>query len=474
MALTKATFRMTSGQVYNVMDFGATGNGTTDDTSSIQSAIDNMPDNGGRLFFPAGTYKVSSSLVLPSVGTELSRAVTKPIWFDGETFSNNNGFLGSLSDGPTTISYKGTGALFEMRLGNSSDTFFDGAFSNLTIIGDDTSGTSAIHCDHITRSTFFSNLMIRNFDTNILIDGEAFSSTFQNIRSQRATTACIRTIGKLNHVSFWNCLFDISEADVAVFENVGSGVNFYGCFFENAGTPTNAGYGLKIGGAALGGGFGAVNLHGCYFETNYQDILVQTGTSAVESNTLNLIGCWIYPYSKQSSSASIEVDGGITMIGNTFNDGQSTGVGIVGRVGSSKPNVFASGNKTDEIAQTMPLLFSGRNDFGAVTAINDGLGKDDNLAYYGTGFDTYLGDNAVFSQSDTAGSNIPLTMVQRNRANQLLTVQSRTETGSVIRTLVDESDVTTATRQGFIKVRIEDESGNITDGSYFVPFFSLT
>lgn len=45
----------------NVRDFGATGDGTTDDRASIQSAIDYCASNGGgAVFFPEGTYLIGS------------------------------------------------------------------------------------------------------------------------------------------------------------------------------------------------------------------------------------------------------------------------------------------------------------------------------------------------------------------------------------------------------------------------------
>lgn len=46
----------------NVKDFGAVGDGVTDDRSELQSAIDAIPDEGGVLFFPPGTYLISGRL----------------------------------------------------------------------------------------------------------------------------------------------------------------------------------------------------------------------------------------------------------------------------------------------------------------------------------------------------------------------------------------------------------------------------
>lgn len=42
----------------NVKDHGALGDGTTDDTAAIQAALDSVPDAGGHVHFPAGTYLV--------------------------------------------------------------------------------------------------------------------------------------------------------------------------------------------------------------------------------------------------------------------------------------------------------------------------------------------------------------------------------------------------------------------------------
>lgn len=47
--------------VYNVCDFGAMGDGTTDDTAAIQRAIDYITEhNGGTLFFPIGKYRLAT------------------------------------------------------------------------------------------------------------------------------------------------------------------------------------------------------------------------------------------------------------------------------------------------------------------------------------------------------------------------------------------------------------------------------
>lgn len=46
----------------NVMDYGAKGDAATDDSAAIQAAITALPLAGGRVYFPAGTYVLNSTL----------------------------------------------------------------------------------------------------------------------------------------------------------------------------------------------------------------------------------------------------------------------------------------------------------------------------------------------------------------------------------------------------------------------------
>jgi hypothetical protein len=85
MALTKVSFSMIDGAYLNVMDFGATGDGTTDDTAAIQAAItyaevSATPPSAAPgivgIYFPFGKYIITSAL-----------AVTKSLSFVGEGHS---------------------------------------------------------------------------------------------------------------------------------------------------------------------------------------------------------------------------------------------------------------------------------------------------------------------------------------------------------------------------------------------------
>jgi len=64
MALTKAHNRMIAGSYVNVLDYGAVGNGTTDDTAAIQAAF-TAAGIRSVVYFPPLTYSISSTITIP-------------------------------------------------------------------------------------------------------------------------------------------------------------------------------------------------------------------------------------------------------------------------------------------------------------------------------------------------------------------------------------------------------------------------
>ena len=71
-SFVQASILDTGGQLLNVKSCGATGNGTTDDTTAIQNCINTIASSsGGEVFFPKGTYRISATLVIKGHGVSL-------------------------------------------------------------------------------------------------------------------------------------------------------------------------------------------------------------------------------------------------------------------------------------------------------------------------------------------------------------------------------------------------------------------
>lgn len=60
--ILSATMAVSIEGIYLATDFGAVGNGKTDNTIAIQNAIDKAAITGGRVYVPPGKYLVKASL----------------------------------------------------------------------------------------------------------------------------------------------------------------------------------------------------------------------------------------------------------------------------------------------------------------------------------------------------------------------------------------------------------------------------
>lgn len=100
----------------NVKDFCAFGNGSADDTAAIQAAIDSIRDTGGVVYFPAGTYMISTQIALKTVTGHTYNNIT----LLGDGYASQikaSAAIGTLSHGDTgPIVFQG---LISSRITNS-------------------------------------------------------------------------------------------------------------------------------------------------------------------------------------------------------------------------------------------------------------------------------------------------------------------------------------------------------------------
>jgi hypothetical protein len=146
----------------NVMDFGATGDGVTDDTDAIKQAI----ATGRSVYFPAGTYLITSTL-------NITQDTSTRLYGDGASKS--------------ILNYKGNGCLFDINCRyNSAQAVIEG----FGFVGTDTNTLlKASVPDRWGACFVLRNFRITNFNTVCMELVSAFQCVIEN--------GVIRTSGKV-------------------------------------------------------------------------------------------------------------------------------------------------------------------------------------------------------------------------------------------------------------------------------------
>ena len=113
MSLTKVSFSMIQGNVFNVLDYGAVGDGIASDSAAINAAIlDANVKGGGVVFFPVGVYKLNAQILLkPGVSLigeqkgEWGAGVTPGVEFSKE-FATGSVFFSPNTQTIAAVSYE--------------------------------------------------------------------------------------------------------------------------------------------------------------------------------------------------------------------------------------------------------------------------------------------------------------------------------------------------------------------------------
>ena len=160
MSITKVTYSMISGSPVNVLDYGAVGDGVTDDSAAIQAAIDFASTTGAAVYAPAGTYFCGTSTISINAQIQFYGDGMRATVFEFSTGSGNafavsqtNGTVGvSLSNFTINGNLGGKTGL-KLGTGNVADTTVDARFQHIRIfnmsVGLDASRAFSIQFDEI-------------------------------------------------------------------------------------------------------------------------------------------------------------------------------------------------------------------------------------------------------------------------------------------------------------------------------------
>jgi hypothetical protein len=224
MALTKATNSMIQGAPINVLDFGAVGDGVTDDTAAIQAAI--VAALGGHqiVHIPAGNYLVTDTLSVYD-GTQIQ----------GDTnYAYGSGFgrdpKGSKIDFQPTSGKVLFNYIYDVTPTPTPPTFlFHTSICGLFLSGN-SFATVAISLNAVIYGNF-SNLTIETFDTGIYCYG-TINNRFENVLITSCVNRCVSYAGAAETTDVWDsCTFFGTPIGV-YFGSVSIAIRFTNCLFE--------------------------------------------------------------------------------------------------------------------------------------------------------------------------------------------------------------------------------------------------
>lgn len=267
----------------NAIDFGAKGDGQTDDTLALQLAIDTAYNHGDYLFIPSGTYLITSSLIMP---------------FDGSTvYSRGNYIYGEGMMRTIIKSFAANVTIFKYMQPSALKFMLGGMISFMTLDGNMKANAAGIQAQALYNHNFetveIKNCLNGFVLNNIVVPGDSDASNhliFSNCRihdcsywgfySQLATGNNECSFITLNNTTIESC--------GTLAGAIGGGMYWRGQMleFNNSAFVTNQNRGLYIeGGAGLGSNVLGNNL--C-FENNSGMHLQCYGVTGMEFNNLQL------------------------------------------------------------------------------------------------------------------------------------------------------------------------------------------
>lgn len=230
--------------VYNVVGYGAKGDGVTDDTAAVQAAIDALPANGGVVYFPPGDYKITSTLIIPKAGVS---------------------FLGGGMWTTRLRWYATTGKMI------SVDGYYYFRLSDIALIGSDVVGDTnqvGVYLHNSVESRIERVLISGMGGRGVWADYGTWSLVVRDSRVEYNGREGIYVGPSANEVTCSGVHFYSNY--LGLYIATGSGGAVTGCSFQS-----NTYEGLLIWGCQ------GINVAGCYFENNYP---TTTGTSGKHLN----------------------------------------------------------------------------------------------------------------------------------------------------------------------------------------------
>jgi PA14 domain/Pectate lyase superfamily protein len=232
----------TDAGVLNAKDFGAKGDGVTDDTVAIQALLNAYPNGQRIIYLPNGTYLVSDRLSWPAgkagTGNEYKNTILQGQSQSGVTIKLKNGAAGftDLSK-PKSVIF--TGPAPAQRFGNSIrnltvDTGIDnpgaigiqfnasnqGSMRQVTIQSGDGQGVNGLDMEFTDEigPLLVKGVTVKGFQYGIVSGNTVNSQTFEDIRLENQSVYGFRNYGQVINIRNLTS----NNAVTAIYSGIGS------------------------------------------------------------------------------------------------------------------------------------------------------------------------------------------------------------------------------------------------------------
>lgn len=220
----------TYGTYVNVKQFGAKGDGVTDDTAAIQSAL----NGGGSIYFPQGNYKVTQPLNVTVYNTQLfgnasinqngNGSVIQSYLTSGSTLNvTTTAYISNLSLNGTNAASGVNGLSLGGTPGSAGSIIMGVTSTNFT-------GGSAIVTGDNTYDISVSNSFFQNSEYGVNIGGAGSSDSGERMifdtcsisnNSSNGIIIQVATVGTRVSATFTNCDIDFNNGGIL---NIATGV----------------------------------------------------------------------------------------------------------------------------------------------------------------------------------------------------------------------------------------------------------
>lgn len=280
------------GDELNVKDFGATGNGSTDDTAAEQAAITAACVSGGTVYWPPGTFKTSALTISCSNIALRGAGVSSTIITTASTTGNLFSFTGANNQAISDMQITYTGAPTAGAAVNVTNVnYFSmdrvrtlGAFTSVYDSGGAIHFYNELELDNTVATTGVA-MIFTGFGNDEFLHGIVI-----NAPSGSQPSIGIEII---NNGGIWIDAADVIHSGVGLFiapQLATDSVTW--AFVSNSAFDTNSGYGIEIAPVNASSVVKGLTFTGSWSSSNSVNGVFITGAGSVDG--VNFVGQRVY------------------------------------------------------------------------------------------------------------------------------------------------------------------------------------